>query len=74
MDDAAAQAVAAFRGIATGRAIVALMATSLCRLHRKGMVAIAEIIRKNWVEPILAGNYQLQLPAAIPARAETLCE
>ena len=37
-------------------------------------MAIAEIIRKNWVEPILADNYQLQLPAAIPARAETLCE
>ena len=37
-------------------------------------MAIAEIIHKKWVEPIIADNYQLQLPAAIPARAETLCE
>ena len=59
LDDAAAQAVAAFRGIATGRAIVALVATSLCRLHRKGMMTIAEIIHKKWGESILAGNYQL---------------
>ena len=38
------------------------------------MMAIAEVIHKKWGESILAGNYQLQLPAAIPARAETLCE
>ena len=38
------------------------------------MVAIAEIIHKKRVEPILADNYQLQLPAAILARVETLCE
>ena len=30
---------------------------ALCRLHRKGMMAIAEIIHKKWVEPILADNY-----------------
>ena len=32
-------------------------------------MAIAEIIHKKWGESILAGNYQWQLPAAIPARA-----
>ena len=49
--------MAAFRDIATGRAIIALMAMPLVAYTGRKMMAIAEIIHKKWVEPILADNY-----------------
>ena len=58
LDDAAAQTVVAFRDIATGLAVIALMATPLVAHTGRKMMAIAEIIRKKWVESILADNYQ----------------
>ena len=57
LDGGAAQTVAAFRDIATGRAVIALMATPFVAYTGRKMMAIAEIIHKKWVEPILADNY-----------------
>ena len=55
--EVAGQTVAAFQGVAIGLAIVALMATPLVAYTGRKMMAIAEIIHKKWVEPILADNY-----------------
>ena len=49
--------MAAFQGVAIGLAIIALMATPLVAYTGRKMMAIAEIIHKKWVEPILADNY-----------------
>ena len=73
-DDGAAQTVGRVPGYCYRAGGYRADGDALGRLHRKGMTAIAEVIHKKWVEPILADNYQLQLPAAIPARAEALCE
>ncbi len=52
-----AQTVAAFQVVAIGRAVISLMATPLVAYTGRKMMAIAEIIHKKWVEPILADNY-----------------
>ena len=55
--DAAAQTVAAFRDIATGQAVIALVVPPFVAYTGRKIMAIAEIIHKKWVEPILADNY-----------------
>ena len=47
LDDAAAQTVAAFQDIATGRAVIGLVATAFVAYTGRKMVAIAEIIHKK---------------------------
>ena len=71
----AAQTVAAFQGVAIGLAIIALMATPLVAYTGRKMMAIAEIIHKKWVEPILADNYNRgRVEGLVEGRVEGLAE
>ena len=75
LDDGAAQTVAAFQGVAIGLAIIALMATPLVAYTGRKMMAIAEIIHKKWVEPILADNYNRgRVEGLVEGRVEGLAE
>ena len=73
--EVAAQTVAAFQGVAIGLAIIALMATPLVAYTGRKMMAIAEIIHKKWVEPILADNYNRgRVEGLVEGRVEGLAE
>ena len=73
--EVAAQTVAAFQGVAIGLAIIALMATPLVAYTGRKMMAIAEIIHKKWVEPILADNYNRgRVEGLVEGRVKGLAE
>ena len=73
--EVAAQTVAAFQGVAIGLAIIALMATPFVAYTGRKMMAIAEIIHKKWVEPILADNYNRgRVEGLVEGRVEGLAE
>ena len=63
--------MAAFQVVAIGRAVISLMATPLVAYTGRKMMAIAEIIHKKWVEPILADNYNR---GRVEGRVEGLAE